>query len=566
MSAGLVVVLFAGGGGADLGIEAALGRPVDIAINHDPEALAMHAVNFPRTRHLCEDIWRVDPVAATGGRPVDILWASPDCKHFSRAKGGRPVSPRVRGLAWMVVRWAARTRPRVIFLENVEEFRTWGPLLPDGRPDKSRSGVTFDLWVSRLRSLGYAVEWRMLSACDFGAPTTRRRFFLVARRDGRPIRWPEPTHRPEAVNEDGIVTKWAVGHGLTLKDLQRLPSYRTAAEIIDWSLPCPSIFLSPEEAKKLGVRRPLADQTLRRIAAGVKKFVIDAAEPFVVTYYGPKRDDEFRGCGLDEPLPTQTTENRHALVTPCIVPIAHYNGRDPVHGADKPLTTITAYPEGGHHALVSAFLAQHNGGPRNDNLAGRPMDAPLSTVTATGSQQGLVVAHMQRDFGQSVGHGMDAPCGSVTADGGGHCGLVTSHLVKMRGTCRHGAPVAEPVPAVTAGGMHLGEVRAFLTKFYGPNVGQDMRGPLHTVTTLDRFGLVTVRGALYEIVDIGLRMLTPRELYRAQGFPEWFVIGRTALGPLTKKAQVRMCGNSVPPDEVEALVWENCADMAREAA
>lgn len=481
---GLIVDLFAGGGGASLGIEQGTGRIIDLAINHDRLALALHAINHPRTRHLCEDLWQVDPKAACRGVPVDLLWASPDCKDHSNAKGGRPRSPRVRGLAWMVVRWMRAVRPRVVMLENVPEFRWWGPL-KDGKRDPERKGRIFDLWLESIRRLGYAVEWRDLAFCDYGAPTSRTRFCLIARCDGRPIVWPKPTYGP------GRAHPW-----------------RTAGEIIDWSLPCPSIFLSPAEARRLGVRRPLAENTQRRIAAGVRKYVLEAAQPFIVTYYGPKGED-FRGCGLGDPLPTQTCENRHALVT--------------------------------------AFLAQHNGGPHNKRLAGRPLDAPVSTVTGTGSQQGLCAVHCIRHFGRSIGHGADEPTGAVTAGGGGHTGVVASRLSKATGTASYRAA----------------EVRAFLVKYYG--TGGQWGGcdePMPTIVSKARLGLVTVRGETYAIEDIGLRMLTPRELYRAQGFPENYIINRIADDvPLSKADQIRMCGNSVPPPGADALTAANCDFM-----
>ncbi len=534
---GLIVDLFAGGGGASLGMERGTGRRIDLAINHDRIALAMHMANHPETRHLCEDIWQVDPKAVCGGLPVDLLWASPDCKDHSNAKGGRPRSPRVRGLAWMVVRWMRAVRPRVVMLENVPEFALWGPL-KNGKRDPARKGRIFNIWLERIRRLGYVVEWRFLSACDYGVPTSRRRLFLVARCDGEAIVWPQSSHGP------GREKPW-----------------RTAASCIDWSIPCPSIFLSPAEAKRLGVRRPLAEATLRRIAAGVRKYVLEAAEPFIVTYYGPKGED-FRGCGLGDPLPTQTCENRHALVVPSLV--TNTSGHAP-RGASDPLATVTT---GGHHALVAAFLAQHNGGPRNLDLAGRPADAPLSTVTGTGSQQGLCAVHCIRHFGQSIGHGADEPHGTITADGGGHTGLVASHLTKFYGTAT-GADLREPLPAVTAGGAkgggHLAEVRAFLIKYYG--TGGQWGGcdePMPTIVAKARLGLVTVHGQVYAISDIGLRMLTPRELYRAQGFPDSYVINRI-LGDvrLSKAQQIKMCGNSVPPGMAEALSRANCAFLWR---
>lgn len=542
---GLIVDLFAGGGGASLGIRMALGRDPDIAINHDPDAVAMHAANHPHTLHLVQDVWKVPPLKATKGQPVDLLWASPDCKHFSKAKGGKPRSRKIRDLAWVVVDWARATQPKLIILENVEEFRTWGPLRADNKPDKQRAGETFDLWVRQLHGLGYAVDWRELRACDYGAPTIRKRLFLVARCDGRPIVWPEHTHGQE-------------GSGL-------LP-YRTAAECIDFSLPCPSIFLSRDEARELrrqtGIicKRPLAENTMRRIAKGTWKYVIDAAEPFIATYYGPKGDD-FRGQGLGEPLKTQTAANRHGLVMPFVQHVQHSKMPGGVMPGDEPLRTITAYPKGGCMALVSAFLAKHYTG-----VVGQPPGRPLGTVTGI-DHHSLVAAHLVRHFGGSTGQPTLDPAPTTTAGGGGHSGLVASHLVKLRGTCRHGQPMGEPLHTITGGGNHLGEVRAFLLKYYGPNVGQACGEPLHTVTAKARFGLVSVAGEDYAIADIGLRMLTPRELFTAQGFPIDYIIDRGADGQrLTKEAQVRAVGNSVSPYNAAAVIRANAPAQMREAA
>jgi DNA (cytosine-5)-methyltransferase 1 len=517
----IVVDNFAGGGGASTGIEAALGRPVDIAINHDPGAIAMHTVNHPHTRHYCESVWDVDPVKACSGSPVGLAWFSPDCKHFSKAKGGKPVEKKIRGLAWIAVKWARLVRPRVIILENVEEFKTWGPLTTADRPCPQRKGQTFLSWVRQLQALGYQVEHRELRACDYGAPTIRKRLFVIARCDGAPIVWPEPTHGPG------------------------LKAYRTAAEIIDWSLPCPSIFERT---------RPLADNTLRRIARGIQRFVIANPSPFIVSYYGAKKGEAFRGQSLKEPLRTQTTENRFALVAPVLTECA--NASSPrCMPADEPLRTICAATKGGHHALVTAFLAKHYGG-----VTGVPVDGPTGTVT-TVDHHSLVTAHMVRHFGESVGSSAGNPVGTIVAGGMGKTGLITSHLLKLRGTCRDGQSVAEPVPTITAGGTHLGEVRAFLIKYYGQGCGQNLKEPSGTVTTHDRFGLVTVKGQTYSIADIGMRMLAPRELFRAQGFPEDYIIDRDASGkPITKTEQVNRCGNSVPPAFSEALVRANVVD------
>ncbi len=433
----LIVDLFAGGGGASTGIELATGRYVDIAVNHDPQAVAMHETNHPQTRHFCEDVFEVDPVAVTKGKPVGLLWASPDCKHFSKAKGGKPVSKKIRSLAWVVVKWARLVRPRVICLENVEEFQTWGPLA-DGLPDPARKGETFRRWIAELKKLGYDVRYKELRACDYGAPTIRKRLFLVARCDGLPIVFPQPTH----------------GKGLK--------PYRTAAEIIDWSIPCPSIF---------GRAKPLSDNTLRRIANGVVKFVINAQNPFVV-----------KDCAkLLIQMGYGDNEGRRVL------------------DLNKPLGTVTS--GGNKFALVSAFLAKHYSG-----VVGTCVSNPVGTIT-TVDHHSLVMIGMS-----------DAPSDRTE------------------------------------------EVRAFLINYYGTGMSSAVNEPLNTCTSHVHSGLVAVRinGKEYAIADIGLRMLQPHELYAAQGFPAGYVFDRRGNGaPLSKEAQIRMCGNSVCPPVAAALVKAN---------
>ena len=496
----LVVDSFAGGG-ASTGIEWALGRPVDIAINHDLDAIRMHEVNHPGTKHYNESVWDVDPRKVTGGRPVGLAWFSPDCRHFSKAKGGKPVSPRVRGLAWVVLKWIGTVRPRVIMLENVEEFTTWGPLVRDEngdlRPCPKRKGQTFGAFLNAIRRHGYQVETRELRACDYGAPTIRKRLFLIARCDGQPIMWPEPTHGP----------------GL-------LP-YRTAASIIDWSIPCPSIF----ERKK-----PLADATCRRIAAGIMRYVVNNPEPFIVSYYGAKAGEKFRGQSLRDPIKTQTTENRFALVQPTIAPFLteHANASTQrTFNTEEPLRTQCASVKGGHFALVSAFIAKHYTG-----VVGTDLREPLPTVTSVD-----------------------------------HNAMVTSHLVKLRNN-QYGQAVTDPMPTITAGGGHVGEVRAFLMKYYSEGgQWQALDEPMHTIPTRDRIGLVMVHGEPYRIVDIGMRMLSPRELFNAQGFPADYVIEHDGQGKkFTKSAQVARCGNSVCPPIVKALVRANMEQRTAVAA
>lgn len=642
----LVVDLFAGGGGASEGIQMGLGRSVDIAVNHDAVAIAMHKANHPETKHYLSDVFEVDPKKATRGRPVGLLWASPDCKHFSKAKGGKPRSQKIRALAWVVVNWAEAVKPDVIILENVEEFVTWGPLLKSGKPCKRRKGQTFAEWKGRLEGLGYTVDHRELRACDYGTPTIRKRFFLVARCDGKPIRWPAPSH---------------AGPASLQVQAGKMPAYRPAAECIDWSIKGKSIF---------GRKKPLADATMRRIAKGVQRYVIDAADPFIVpmTHHGDSRVH-----GIHDPLRTVTTANRGelALGVPVLAGVGGRAGQtaprsvqDPyvttttkadmglgmatlistAHGEvspggvkrwsdgtkdiKAPLGTITASndfavtaatlvqsgygerpgqapraldlekPLGtvvatGKHAVVEAHLMLQN----NDGFnlkPGRGMGEPVSTVTASGSQQSLVTAVMSPFYGSSETGGegnLNKPAKAVTA-GGQHHGLVTAHLETI--TTGHAASSAdEPVPTVTTGGQQAvvecqlspeateGALRvaAFFMKYYGTGgQWQACNDPMHTISTKDRLALVTVviKGTPYVIVDITLRMLTPRELFTAQGFRKeyniapliWVKLRKTkkrprggwAEKPITKTAQVKCCGNSVPPQFAEALSRANCRD------
>ncbi|WP_114110649.1 DNA cytosine methyltransferase [Thalassospira xiamenensis] len=578
----LVLDFFAGGGGASTGIEMALGRPVNIAVNHDTNAITMHQANHPHTQHLCEDVFAVDPDAVCKGRRVAMAWFSPDCTHHSKAKGGKPRSKKIRGLAWVVIKWMARVRPRVVFLENVEEFRDWGPLTKDGQPCKLRKGKIFLHWVDQMHRLGYRVEWKVLRACDYGVPTIRKRLFLIARCDGEPIVFPEPTH--------GDPKSRAV-------KTRKLKPWPVAADILDFSLPCPSIFMDPVEAKKRGLKRPLAENSMKRIYRGLQKFVFEADDPFIVTVnHG---GDAFRGQAIDTPFKTITAaRDGQGLVQPFIQHVQHASSPTGTMPANEPLRTVTATPKGGGMALACAYMAQHN----NTAADSRPMDRPVSTVTNTGSQQaivaahitkfrngatgndmttplatvtsggkmarpgganplGVVAVHLDRQFGKSEGADATDPVGTITAGGDGKTALCTSHLVKLRGTCRHGQASTEPTPTVTAGGLHIGEVRAFLMKYYGTGgQDQDCKAPLGTVTAKERFGLVTVNGEPHQIVDIGMRMLTPRELYAAQGFPADYKIGDDPERDgfkFSKSQQVAKCGNSVCPPLAAAIIKAN---------
>lgn len=652
----IIVDNFAGGGGASTGIELAIGRSVDIAINHDENAVAMHTTNHPDTLHYCESVYEVRPKVATAGRPVALAWFSPDCRHFSKAKGAKPVEKAIRGLAWVVLRWGLDVEPRVMKLENVEEFKTWGPLLAgEMRPDPTRAGETFEAFIAMLttgissdhpalaecceflnisldsddaarlvKGLGYVVEYRELRACDYGAPTIRKRFFMVMRRDGKPIVWPEATH--------GDPKSPAVQAG-------RLAPWRTAAECIDWSIPAPSIF---------GRKKPLAENTLKRIARGIQRFVIDSASPFIVkcnhtTTKG--KYDCFRGQALSEPLQTITKTHGYALAVPHLtkfrtdatglpvtepVPtvtagtskrpggnghalgiveaaIAPFVGRQfgasVGHRADEPSATITAggggksqlvtptliqmgYGErpgqeprvlrldnplgtvtagGNKFATVSAFLAKHYGG--NYTGPGVSMDEPAHSVT-TVDHHAVVAAHLMVNNTGHPGGTLDNPAHTITT--GNHHAAISSHLVKLRGTCRDGQPTSEPMPTVTAGGLHVGEVKTTLAvDEYDEHRAQQTLAFLREYCGEDCDGLVTVDGITYRIVDIGMRMLQPHELYRAQGFPEWYIIDQDYRGKkYAKDKQVARCGNAVPPPFAEALVRANLPELcvSREAA
>ncbi|WP_175788140.1 DNA cytosine methyltransferase [Burkholderia cenocepacia] len=569
----LIVDNFAGGGGASTGLERAFGRPVDVAINHDPEALAMHAANHPHTKHYCESVFDVDPVAITGNQPVGLVWLSPDCKHFSKAKGGKPVSKKIRGLAWIALRWAATVKPRVIMLENVEEFVTWGPLIEispgEYMPDPDKKGETFAAFIGMLTTgirgdhpalieccevldlatdgpeakrlidgLGYQVEYRELRACDYGAPTIRKRLFVVGRRDHLPIIWPTPTH--------GDPKGMAVRAGT-------LQPWRIAADCIDWSIPCPSIFERD---------RPLKDATLRRIARGIMKFVVNSDDPFIVKF-----SQNSTGQTLDEPVHTvMAGAPRFGVIVPHVT---KFRANSIGSAADAPLHTVTAggdcvRPAGAAHAMgiVAATLIQTGYGERAGQVPRVPgLDKPLGTIVAGGAKHAAVTAFLAKHYGghESPGSSLDASIGTITTQDHHH--LVTSNLVKLRGTSRDGQPVDEPLHTISAGGMHHAEVRAFLIKYYGEGgQWQDAREPMHTIPTKDRIGLVTIHGEDYAIVDIGMRMLTPRELARAQGFPDSYVLDPVVNGkPLSKSAQVRMIGNSVCPDVATALIRSNFA-------
>ncbi|MCI8425672.1 MAG: DNA cytosine methyltransferase [Adlercreutzia sp.] len=485
---GLVIDCFAGGGGASTGIEAALGKPCDIAVNHDPKAIAMHRANHPKTHHVTEDIFEADLRCLVGDEPVDVMWASPDCTSHSRAKGGAPRLSGLRMLPWAVHKHAAELRPNVIFMENVAEIQKWGPLGADGRPIKAREGEEYNRFVDAMGELGYTFECRELAACDFGAPTTRCRWYAVLRRDGRPVRWPEVTH----------------GDGLFYEP------YVPAAACIDFSDTGESIF----ERK-----RPLAEATMRRIARGLKRFVLDDPSPFLVQIgYGERPGQKPRVGSVHEPLGTVVAQGvKHYLCTP----------------------------------FVTRF---------NENATGQRVDAPLQTITTGGSGPfGLMSCFLQKHYTGVTGQSLREPMHTVTAGFNSHFSLMSCHLTKFYG-CGTGQSLLEPMHTVTSSPGHFGLVSAFLVKYYGTAVGQHLAQPLGTVTSKDRFGLVTVEidGQTYAISDIRLRMLRPEELKRAQGFPADYIIDKYDDGrPVPVAQQVKMIGNSVVPLMAERLVAAN---------
>mgnify|MGYP001542308601 CR=1 FL=1 len=609
----IIVDNFAGGGGASTGIELATGRVVDIAVNHDPDAILMHRTNHPHTTHYQASVWDVDPVEVCGGRPVGLAWFSPDCKHFSKAKGGKPVDKNIRGLAWIVLRWAGTVRPRVIILENVEEFQTWGPVRK-GKPVKKLSGQTFRKWLDQLEALGYVVEWRELVAADYGAPTTRKRFFLVARCDGRPIVWPEPTHAPadSPEAERGEKQPW-----------------RSAAEIIDWTLPCPSIFDTREQVREkygLNAQRPLRPNTMRRVARGVDKFVIKSANPFLVIV---NHAGEFRGQGMGEPLQTITAKHGYGVASPVMAPLTMHNNENATGTAiTSPINTITGTGAGGHQMLITPTLAaigQTGGGDRcrsveepthtqvskaeecvvcqamiqyhteqTERVRGQAVTDPIMTIDASNrygiaaatltkyygtdqhgqavrdplhtitakDREGVTVASLSEFHGTSVGTSPKKPLGTVLSKD--HQAVQTAHMVKLKGT-NLGGPVMDPVQTITAGGGHHGVVTTEIVK---AGAGADLRNWPKIRAALNEFCgyrledneviLFLIGGAWYFMADIGLRMLTPRELYRANGFPDDYQIERDYMGHVYGKTkQVARCGNAVPPPFATALVRAN---------
>ena len=587
----LFVDNFAGGGGASTGIEMAIGKSVDIAINHDPDAIAMHKTNHPNTKHYCEDVWEVDPKEACGKNPVALAWFSPDCKHFSRAKGGKPVDKKIRGLSWVAIKWAEAVRPRVIMLENVPEIMTWGPLDVNNEPIKSRAGETFNGFVSVLsdgldkkhpafiemcselnidinsqiadrlsNGLGYKVEFKQLRSCDYGAPTTRTRFYMIARCDGKEILWPKATH--------------AHRKSKAVKSGECKP-YKTAADCIDFSIPAQSIF----EREK-----PLAENTLRRIARGIKKFVIDNPEPFIINYKfdNPPQSCEEplstvtsvnnhylvtptimcnntgnAGASVEMPLPTVTTGNRNYLVSPSIIPVGYgeRKGQRPrVNDIEEPLGTIVSSNK---HYLVAPTLIQYHSEQSDKEVREQQIDEPIMTID-TAPRYALSVAHIMKNYGgnyKGPGSEPQSPLDTVTCTD--HNSLVTTHILTMRNNM-DGQKVDEPLSTISCSGAHHAEVQAFLVKYFSTGTAKPLDEPIDTITTKDRFAVVTIHGEDYIITDIKMRMLQPRELFNAQGFPNDYIIDHDYNGNEYKKTkQVARCGNAVTPPVPAALVRAN---------
>lgn len=577
----IIVDNFAGGGGASTGIEMATGREVAIAVNHDPDAILMHRTNHPLTEHYQESVWNIDPKEVCKGRPVGLAWFSPDCKHFSKAKGKALRDRNIRGLAWIVLRWAGTVRPRVIMLENVEEFKSWGPVRK-GKPVKSKAGETFAKWKKQLADLGYTIQHRELVAADYGAPTSRKRFVLVARCDGKPIAWPERTHAPADSEEvkSGKCKPW-----------------RTAAEIIDWSLPCPSIFQSKKEIKErygLKAVRPLAENTLRRIIRGVDKYTIRCGKPYIVEC-NHSGDGHVRDS--DKPLNTITHKYTGGICNEMIAPITFPNTCNSVGSpADHPVYTVTSAGNqilqcpsliqyhteqtenvraSGLNGLLPTVDASNRHGLATANLVeyfstGRPLDVdkPMHTVTSR-DREALTMTHIQKYYGCVVGSGTDESLPTVTAID--HNALCAAHVAEFKGSDKGQRPDA-PLRTITAGDGQFGEVKTTIVRYtegeplgYWPEIRELLNRHCGYTLGEDEVLLICLAGIWYYIADIGLRMLIPRELYNAMGFPEDYKIERDYRGnEYGRGKQVARCGNAVCPPMAEAVVRANLPEWCGE--
>ena len=563
----IIVDNFAGGGGASTGIELATGRPVNIAINHDPDAILMHKTNHPYTEHYQASVWDINPEEVCRGRKVGLAWFSPDCKHFSKAKGGKPVDKKIRGLAWIVLRWAAKVRPRVIMLENVEEFQTWGPVRK-GKPVKSKVGQTFNQFIEQLKALDYDVEYRELKACDYGAPTIRKRFFLIARCDGNPIVWPEATHAPADSPEVTTGKK---------------KPYKSAAECIDFSLPCPSIF---ERAK------PLVPNTQRRIARGLDKFVIREAKPYLVHIGNGERNGQLpRIYDIDKPLNTVVSSCKQYLVLPYLEQINHSGKETRGQKLDKQVPTITSKHG---FAYIAPSLIQYHSETAKSEVRGHKNNKPIMTIDGSG-RYGLQIPFLSKFYGGVVGASVNTPLPTVTAidhnalsapfltqyySGEDHANTVTNPLQTVTVKPRHflndcfltvlrnhmdSKSINEPLNTITARAMHFSFIKVYVKQYCeGVWLGhwQKIRAMLNEYTDWklkdNEIIVFNIDGTEYFICDIGMRMLQPKELYAAQGFPKDYVIEKDYLGnTYPKSKQVARCGNAVPPPFATALVRAN---------
>lgn len=531
----IIVDNFAGGGGASTGMELATGRIVKIAINHDPDAILMHKTNHPHTKHLQASVWDVDPVKECEGCPVGLAWFSPDCKHFSKAKGAALVDRNIRGLAWIVLRWAGTVRPRVIILENVEEFQTWGPVRR-GKPVKKKAGQTFQRWKKQLSDLGYTIEHRELVAADYGAPTTRKRFVLVARCDGRPVVWPERTH-----DKDGA---------------DGLPKWRAAAEVIDWTQPCYSIFATKEDIKsRYGVNavRPLADNTMRRVIRGVDKFVIRAETPYIVPWTVTNTCNSV-GSQVTAPVHTVTTAGNQLLLSPALIQY-HTEQSENVRGQSV-TETLRTVDASNRYGLVSACLSKFYGG-----VIGTEVQAPMPTVTAI-DHNALIAANLVEYFSTGRPISVEEPMHTVTSHD--REALTLTHICEFKGQ-DIGQDQRKPLRTITASAGEFAEIRTEVRTY---ELGADMGRWPEVRALLNRFCdydlkenevlTLDVGRTAYFVADIGLRMLTPRELYNAMGFPPDYIIDRDYTGrAYGKSKQVARCGNAVCPPMAEAVVRAN---------
>lgn len=529
----LIIDCFAGGGGASVGIELAFGRPVDIAINHDPAAILMHKTNHPNTLHLTEDIFSVDLKKYIGNRHVALMWLSPDCTQFSKAKGGKPRQQHIRMLPWAAYEHAKAIMPDVICMENVEEIQQWGPLDDSGRPIKARMGETYREFISSMQSIGYKFESRELVAADYGVPTMRKRWYAIFRRDGKDIVWPEPTH--SKTGGDGK-EKWV-----------------PVSTVLNFNVLGRSIF---------GRKKPLADNTLKRIARGLRKFVIEAEDPFIVHiengHGAPFIDKAFggnyqgAGSSVNNPVPTITTVDHNRLITPHLTPIGYgeRKGQKPrVNSAKEPTSTIVSSCK---QYMTSPYIIQYHGEKGDKDVRGQSVNNPIQTID-TSNRYAQVAMFLTKFYKSGTGQKLTEPLHTITTSAG-HFGQISVLTIPYEQLVKEG------VDEETA--QKCTWVSEYIIEYYGSGTGQSIKDPLHTVVSKDRFALITVLGKDYAIVDIYLRMLTPEELKLAQGFPRDYIIDRDyKWNAYPKSEQVRRIGNSVSPRMAEVIVKANCPEL-----